>query len=157
MLLARTGIDLFPCRCHGQGRLEIHPSDGASARREALALLATMGLADVADQRAGRLSHGDQRVLEVALALATEPRLLLLDEPTAGMSPVETERTVALIRRLAGERGLTVVIVEHDVKVVFSVSDRVTVLHQGRVLCEGKPDEIRRGPAVIEIYLGAPA
>ena len=129
----------------------------AAIRREADELLHSIGLAAVAYQRAGTLSHGDQRVLEVALALATSPSMLLLDEPTAGMSPVETERTVALLRRLAQERALTVLLVEHDVNVVFTISDRVTVLHQGRVLCEGPPAEIRKDPAVIEVYLGAAA
>jgi branched-chain amino acid transport system ATP-binding protein len=129
---------------------------GGRARDEAWELLEVVGLAGVADQRSGALSHGDKRVLEVALALATQPRLLLLDEPTAGMSPVETERTVGLVRRLARERNLTVLLVEHDVKVVFSVSDRITVMHQGRVLKEGEPDEVRRSAEVIDVYLGAP-
>ena len=129
---------------------------GGHARDEARELLEIVGLTSVADQRSGALSHGDKRVLEVALALATGPRLLLLDEPTAGMSPVETERTVALIRRLARERNLTVLLVEHDVRVVFSVSDRITVMHQGRILKEGPPDEVRESPEVIDVYLGAP-
>ena len=129
---------------------------GRAPRDEAMALLDTVGLADIAEQRAGTLSHGDQRVLEVALALATAPRVLLLDEPTAGMSPLETERTVALVRRLARERSLTVLLVEHDVNVVFSVSDTVTVLHQGRVLTEGPPATVRADPEVISVYLGEP-
>ncbi|MGH7153515.1 MAG: ABC transporter ATP-binding protein [Acetobacteraceae bacterium] len=129
---------------------------GGDAERAARQVLEDVGLAEQAEQRSGTLSHGDQRVLEVALALATRPRLLLLDEPTAGMSPVETERTVALVRRLARERDLTVLLVEHDVKVVFSISDRVTVLHQGRVLREGPPEAIRNDPEVIEVYLGEP-
>lgn len=129
---------------------------GPGVERAALELLEDVGMRALADQRAGTLSHGDQRVLEVALALATQPTLLLLDEPTAGMSPVETERTVALVRKLARERDLTVLLVEHDMKVVFSISDRVTVLHQGRVLREGSPEAIRSDPVVIEVYLGEP-
>ena len=132
-------------------------SPSRQARDEAEQVLAEVGLADVAEQRSGTLSHGDQRVLEVALAVATRPRVLLLDEPTAGMSPVETERTVTLIRRLARENALTVLLVEHDVKVVFSVSDRITVMHQGRIVKEGAPADIRKDPEVIEIYLGEPA
>jgi len=132
-------------------------SSSRQTRDEAAQVLAEVGLADVADQRSGTLSHGDQRVLEVALAVATRPRVLLLDEPTAGMSPLETERTVTLIRRLARENALTVLLVEHDVKVVFSVSDRITVMHQGRIVKEGAPADIRKDPEVVEIYLGEPA
>jgi branched-chain amino acid transport system ATP-binding protein len=129
---------------------------GRAARQEAMTLLESVGLAELAGQRAGTLSHGDQRVLEVALALATAPRLLLLDEPTAGMSPLETERTVALVRRLARERALTVLLVEHDMNVVFAISDTVTVLHQGRVLTEGPPERVRADAEVVAVYLGAP-
>jgi branched-chain amino acid transport system ATP-binding protein len=128
----------------------------ADTRREALETLEAVGLADLAGQPAGTLSHGDQRVLEIAVTLATRPSVLLLDEPTAGMSPVETLQTVALIRRLARDRGLTVLLVEHDMSVVFSISDRVTVLHQGAVLREGRPEEIRADAAVVEVYLGEP-
>ena len=129
---------------------------GAAVRQEAVALAEELGLAPLLGQPAGTLSHGDQRVLEVGLALATRPRLLLLDEPTAGMSPMETTQTVDLVRRLAASRGLTVLLVEHDMKVVFAVSDRVTVLHEGRVLREGTPAEIRTDPAVVDVYLGSP-
>ncbi len=123
----------------------------------AMELLEDVGLSALAGQHAGTLSHGDQRVLEVLLALATTPHLLLLDEPTAGMSPVETERVTSLVKRLAKERGLTVLLVEHDVNVVFSVSDRVTVLHQGKILKEGSPADIRTDKDVIEVYLGSAA
>jgi len=125
-----------------------------AARDEAFAILETVGLAEAADQEARALSHGDQRALEVALALATGPRLLLLDEPTAGMSPWETERTVALVKDLARTHRLTVLFCEHDMQVVFSISDRITVMHQGRVIAEGLPDEVRGNEDVIRVYLG---
>ena len=117
------------------------------------AILAAVGLEDKADEPAGNVGHGLQRHLEVGIALACEPRLLLLDEPTAGMSPEETERTIALIRRIG--RGRTVILVEHKMKVVMDIADRITVLHQGAVLAEGTPDEIRRDTVVQQVYLGA--
>ena len=102
---------------------------------------------------AAHLSHGQKRHLEIAIALAAEPILLLLDEPTAGMSPEETDSTMRLIRDLA--RGRTVVLVEHKMKLVMNISDRITVLHQGQVLAEGTPDEIRANERVQQTYLGA--
>ncbi len=122
---------------------------------EARALLARVGLEDAADAEAQTLSHGDQRVLEVALALAAAPRLLLVDEPTAGMSPFETDRMVELITELAEADGLTVLLSEHDMDVVFGVSDQVTVLHQGRVIAHGTPDSVERDERVREVYLGS--
>ena len=95
---------------------------------------------------ASELSHGDQRSLEIATALAVESRLLLLDEPTAGLSPTETRTAVELIRRIAREEELTVLFVEHDMEVVFGIADWITVLHRGAVLAEGTPAEIRRQP-----------
>lgn len=125
-------------------------------RDEALTLLADVGLVGLADCQARALSHGDQRALEVALALATGPKLLILDEPTAGMSPWETERTVDLIYEVARRRGLTVILCEHDMQVVFKISDWITVMHQGRVIAEGLPDQIRRNETVVQVYLGEP-
>ncbi len=122
---------------------------------EARELLMRVGLEDAADTEAQTLSHGDQRVLEVALALAARPRLLLLDEPTAGMSPFETDRMVDLIRALAEADGLTVLLSEHDMDVVFGVSDQVTVLHQGRVIRHGTPDSVEQDERVREVYLGS--
>jgi branched-chain amino acid transport system ATP-binding protein len=127
---------------------------GSSLTTNAMALLEDVGLADLAHQKAQTLSHGDQRVLEVSLALATAPQMLLLDEPTAGMSPVETTRIMELVQRMVKARGLTVLLVEHDVGVVFSISDRITVLHQGKVLKEGTAEEVRRDQNVIDVYLG---
>lgn len=124
---------------------------------EAETLLAEVGLAEVAERRAEALSHGDQRALDVALALATRPRLLLLDEPTAGMSPFETERMVAMIQRLAGARRLTVLFSEHDMDVVFSISERITVIHRGRVIAEGDAASVQADPEVAEVYLGSAA
>jgi len=127
----------------------------ATAHREAAhELLDSVGLADFALAQSGALSHGDQRALEIALALATRPRLLLMDEPTAGMSPVETERIVQLVSGLVREDGLTIVLSEHDVDVVFGVSDAVTVLHQGRVIASGDPAEVRADSHVSTVYLG---
>jgi branched-chain amino acid transport system ATP-binding protein len=130
---------------------------GNSLNARAMALLEEVGLADVADQKAQTLSHGDQRVLEVSLALATAPQMLLLDEPTAGMSPVETTRIMELVQRMVKQRGLTVLLVEHDVGVVFSISDRITVLHQGKVLAEGAAEDVRKDQNVIDVYLGNPS
>jgi|BEDMetMinimDraft_2_1075160.scaffolds.fasta_scaffold02065_5 branched-chain amino acid transport system ATP-binding protein len=124
---------------------------------EADTLLEEVGLAAVAARPAETLSHGDQRALDVALALATRPRLLLLDEPTAGMSPFETERMVAMIQRLARARGLSVLFSEHDMDVVFGISDRITVIHRGRVIAEGDAAAVQADPEVAEVYLGSAA
>ncbi|HWE14999.1 MAG TPA: ABC transporter ATP-binding protein [Solirubrobacteraceae bacterium] len=121
---------------------------------EARELLEQVGLEDLAGVEARTLSHGDQRILEMTLALATHPRLLLLDEPTAGMSPLETERMVELVTQLARAKGLTVLLSEHDMDVVFGISDQVTVLHQGRVISEGPPEQVQDDERVVEVYLG---
>ena len=129
-------------------------ADGLHGVRErAEALLRTVGLADKALLLAAHLSHGAKRHLEIGIALASDPSLLLLDEPTAGMSPEETDETMGLIRELAS--GRTIVLVEHKMKLVMRISDRITVLHQGQVLAEGTPDEIRANEAVQQTYLGA--
>jgi branched-chain amino acid transport system ATP-binding protein len=124
----------------------------AALVERARALLAEFGLRDLADEPAANLSHGDQRRLEIALCMASEPRVLMLDEPTQGMSPAETVAVDQLIRSLAGR--VSVVVIEHDIDLVMSISDHVIVLHQGRKLFEGKPAEVRNSRAVRDAYLG---
>jgi branched-chain amino acid transport system ATP-binding protein len=123
-------------------------------RDETDALLASLGLAAHAGEVSGFLSHGAQKQLELGIALASEPKLLLLDEPTAGMSAGETRETIRLIDRITRERGLTVLFTEHDMEVVFSIAQKITVLHQGRVIAEGTPIEVRADPEVRRVYLG---
>ena len=127
------------------------------ARTRASELLAYCGLHRKEEQVGRNLSYGDQRRLEVARALATEPKLLLLDEPTAGMNPQETVEFTAFVGRLRAERGLTVLLIEHDMRVVMGVSDRVTVLDYGEKIAEGTPGEIQKNDRVIEAYLGSAA
>ena len=114
-------------------------------------VLEAVGLRDKESELAANLSHGEQRNLEIAIALATEPQLLCLDEPTAGMSVTETQATVELVRRIA--KDLTILIVEHDMEVVMNLAHRITVLHYGEVLAEGAPREIQANPRVQEVYL----
>jgi branched-chain amino acid transport system ATP-binding protein len=123
-------------------------------RDETEALLASLGLAAQAGEISGVLSHGAQKQLELGIALASEPKLLLLDEPTAGMSAGETRETIQLIGRITRERGLTVLFTEHDMEVVFSIAEKITVLHQGRVIAEGAPADVRADPEVRRVYLG---
>jgi branched-chain amino acid transport system ATP-binding protein len=144
-----------------QARLNARPWLAAAARARVDArvdeLLATTRLAAKADRVASELPHGDQRVVEVAIALAMRPRLLLLDEPTAGMGDEETDEMVRLIRRLHQEQGLSILFIEHDMDIVFTIAQRITVLDQGRVLAEGSPQEISANAAVRAAYLGEAA
>jgi branched-chain amino acid transport system ATP-binding protein len=113
-----------------------------------------VGLSDVAEQLVSTLSHADQKLVEVAMALACDPLVLLLDEPTVGLAPEETSGVIGLLQRMASERGVTIVLVEHDMAAVFAVAQRIVVMHQGRILADGTPEAVRRIPQVREVYLG---
>ncbi|MBL7204429.1 MAG: ABC transporter ATP-binding protein [Desulfobacteraceae bacterium] len=124
------------------------------AVEETNTILENVGLSDKADATAGSLAHGDQRTLEIAIALGNKPELVVLDEPTAGMSPEETAATMELIRRLANSQGLTILFCEHDMEVVFNVAQSIMVMHQGITIIQGGPDEVRNSSQVQECYLG---
>ena len=124
------------------------------ADEETERILEIIGLMDKKDSLCGSLSHGDQRLVEVGVALSLDPVLLLLDEPTGGMGPEETDRMVQFIRTLSEKQKVTILLVEHDMNVVFSVSERIVVMHQGTVIADGTPNEIRKNDKVREAYLG---
>ena len=128
-----------------------HHGAYADLIEKAEAVLEAVGLRAKADELAANLSHGEQRNLEIGIALATEPELLCLDEPTAGMSTSETHETMELVHRIA--KNLTILIVEHDMQVVMELAHRITVFHYGAILAEGTPAEIQRNPRVLEVYL----
>ncbi|MBV8777676.1 MAG: ABC transporter ATP-binding protein [Alphaproteobacteria bacterium] len=138
---------------HGRGGNFWSRSD-ALYRDETAALLASIGLTEQRNTIAGTLSYGNQKQLELGLALASDPALLLLDEPTAGMSATETHDTIRLIEKIAGERALTLLFTEHDMEVVFQIAQKISVLHQGRVIADGAPAEVRADPEVRRVYLG---
>lgn len=131
-----------------------HPvANDTGLRDKALAMLADVNLADQANGIAGQLSRGDKRRLELAMCLVQEPRLLLLDEPTAGMARADTNKTIDLMKKIA-KRGVTMVVIEHDMHVVFSLADKISVLAQGTVIAEDLPEKIKGDPRVQEAYLG---
>jgi branched-chain amino acid transport system ATP-binding protein len=138
-----------------QGLLFRNTSTYPEAAERARKALADVGLGEKANQLAREISHGEQRQLELAIALAAAPRVLLLDEPAAGLSPEETRRMVALVRALKGR--YTIVLIEHKMDIIMRVSDRITVMHFGAVIAEGTPDEIQRNPDVRRAYLGGVA
>ena len=117
-------------------------------------ILESVGLLDKTHEIAGSFSHGDQKILEIAIALGNEPEFLILDEPTAGMSPEETTATMGLVKRLTVEQGLTLLFCEHDIDIVFSTADRIMVMQQGKTISEGTPDEVRQNEQVQQAYIG---
>jgi branched-chain amino acid transport system ATP-binding protein len=135
-------------------RMWSSPADAKLANDVAAETLALVGLSAKADRLVGELSHGDQRTTEIAMALAQLPRLLLLDEPTAGMGDQETYEITALIRRLHRERNYTIILIEHDMRVVFHLADTITVLDRGNLLADGTPEQIAASAAVQAAYLG---
>jgi len=139
---------------HGRGR-NLWTRADALYRDEVEELLRDVGLLDKAQAEGGTLSHGNQKQLELAIALSGRPDILLLDEPTAGMSSAETRASIALLARIAGERSLTLLFTEHDMQAVFSIAQRIGVLHQGRLIALGSPDEVRADAEVRRVYLGA--
>ena len=124
------------------------------AIKETTRILESVGLLEKADNIAGSLSHGDQRILEIAIALGNEPKMLILDEPTAGMSSEETKATMEFIKHLSETNGLTILFCEHDMDVVFNVSQSIMVMHHGSTIIQGRPEEVRADNNVQEAYLG---
>ena len=124
------------------------------SKATALEAIKKLGLGDRATIQAGMLSHGDQRLLEIAMALSQNPKLLLLDEPTQGLSIEETERAINILKDLLNSSDLTVILVEHDMEVVFRLAEKITVLHRGSVIADGSPDTVKADVSVQEAYLG---
>jgi branched-chain amino acid transport system ATP-binding protein len=141
---------LTPSKLHLHRRLERYPEHFVRAR----VVLEAVGLSGKAEEVVRTLSHGEQRQLEIALAVAGAPKLLLLDEPTAGLSPAESHLMTALLKKL--DPGITILVIEHDMAVAFELTDRITVLHYGRVVADGVAQDVKADPLVQEIYLGAP-
>jgi len=130
-----------------------HPAENMVVK-ETNNILESVGLLDKASNIAGSLSHGDQKILEIAIALGSDPKMIILDEPTAGLSPEETSATMDLIKQLADMQGLTILFCEHDMDVVFNFAQSIMVMHQGRTIIQGKPEEVRKNNEVQQAYLG---
>jgi branched-chain amino acid transport system ATP-binding protein len=149
---------LIPCFAKRDGAFRMHAIESvrqeSGLRQQAEAMLDEVNMLSKANVIASSLSRGDKRRLEMAMCLVQEPRLMLLDEPTAGMARADTENTIALLKDIRTKRGITMAIIEHDMQVVFSLADRITVLAQGTPLVEGSPDQIKTDPKVREAYLG---
>ncbi len=154
-LLDNVWVAAFACGPSWKGLLWRRADRYPEVRARALAALADVGLVDKAEQPVREISHGEQRQLELAIALAAAPRVLLLDEPAAGLSPEETKRLVALVRGLKGR--YTIVLIEHKMDIIMSVSDRISVMHFGSLIAEGTPAEIQRNREVRRAYLGGVA
>ena len=142
---------------HRKATLHFFTSARKYFQEDVWRILEDVGLADQAHLLGDSISHGDKKRLELAVTLGTEPNMLLLDEPTCGMSPEETESTMVLIQKLAKERGLTILFTEHDMGVVFGMSKRISVLHQGTLIADGTPQEVRASEQVQQVYLGGGA
>jgi branched-chain amino acid transport system ATP-binding protein len=148
---------LMALLCHRKITLNFFSSAKKFFKEEVWHILEDIGLADQAHRVGDSISHGDKKRLELAVTVGTEPDLLLLDEPTCGMSPEETDITMSLINKLSKERGITILFTEHDMSVVFGIAKRISVLHQGTLIADGSPQEVRNSEEVQKVYLGGTA
>ncbi len=148
---------LMALLCHRKVTLDFFSSAKRFFKEDVWRILEDIGLADQATRLGDSISHGDKKRLELAVTVGTEPDLLLLDEPTCGMSPEETEITMGLINKLSKERGITILFTEHDMSVVFGIAKRISVLHQGTLIADGSPQEVRNSEEVQKVYLGGTA
>ena len=154
-MTVRENVEVAVTALRGEGkRWNNLASRNKSVQADADALLDRLSLSDLAGRRAGVISYGDKRLVEIAVVLATQPKLVLLDEPTAGMTPDETQRVVELVKSLGAGSDYTFLITEHDMNVVFGLADRILVMHRGRNLVLGTPEEVRAHPEVRRAYLG---